>query len=278
MPVNPGVKYGLAQAEYSKAKTIEEKIKALEKVLSVVPKHKSSEGLQKEIKTKLSKLREQLEKSAKKGKGKQVGIKREGAARVVLVGTTLSGKSVLLKKITNAKPKITGHEFTTKEPEVGMMDYNGINIQVIEIPAIVEDFYNKEKGGFLLSIIKESDLIVLLYKNEKGKELVLNELYKNNIDLPITYYNGEDNIKELVWKRLNLIHVYTKQPSKKPDYPPVALKINSTVGDLAGCIHKDFLKGFDYAKVNGKSVKFKWQRCGLDHKLEDGDVVEFHLK
>lgn len=190
----------------------------------------------------------------------------------------MSGKSLLLSKITNARPKLAEHEFTTKEPEVGMMDYKGIKIQVIEIPAVTENFYNRERGPLFLDIIRESNLIVLVYKNEEEKELVFNELYKNNMDLPIIYYNKEENIKELIWQRLNLIHVYTKQPGKKPDYPPVALKKNSTVIDLAEIIHKDFLKKFDYAKVDGKSVKFKWQTVGLNHVLADGDIVEFHLK
>lgn len=69
MPVNPTAEYKVAEQEYGKARTIEEKIKALEKMYSLAPKHKGAENLLMQLKQKLSKLKEQLEKTAKKGKG-----------------------------------------------------------------------------------------------------------------------------------------------------------------------------------------------------------------
>ena len=92
------------------------------------------------------------------------------------------------------------------------------------------------------------------------------------------YYYEQEDIKDLIWNFLGLIKVYTKQPSKKPDYPPIALKKGSIVKDLATYIHKDFLRKFDFARITGKSVKFNGARVGLDHKLEDEDIIEFHLK
>ena len=56
MPVNAGPEYAAAEAEYSKAKTPQDKIKALERMYSLAPKHKSSEGLLREIKTKIVKI------------------------------------------------------------------------------------------------------------------------------------------------------------------------------------------------------------------------------
>ncbi|MEW6062859.1 MAG: TGS domain-containing protein [Nanoarchaeota archaeon] len=282
MPANVTVEFTNVQKKYMQAKTIEEKILALEEMLSKAPSHKGAETLRLDIKQKIAKLKEQLEKQKTKKKGtKQVGIKKEGAARITIIGVTMSGKSLLLSKLTNARPKIAEHEFTTKELEVGMMDYKGIKIQIIEIPAVVENFYYKERGGYFLSIIKESDLIILTYRNEDDRGMVLKELYKNNIELPIVYYDGNEeteNLKNIIWKSLRLIYVYTKQPGKKPDFPPVALRINATVKDLAMHIHKDFLNKFNYAKVWGKSAKFDGQMVKLNHILDEGDVVEFHLK
>jgi len=282
MPTNATFEFANAQKKYTQAKTVEEKILALEEMLSTAPSHKGAETLRLDIKQKLAKLRRLLEKQkAKKKGGKHEGIKKEGAARVAIIGVTMSGKSLLLSKLTNARPKLAGHKFTTKEPEVGMMDYKGINIQVVEVPAIVENFYYKERGGYFLSIIKESDLIILTYRNEDDKNLVLKELYKNNIDLPIVYYDGSEDIeslKNVIWKALGLIYIYTKQPGKKPDFPPVAMKRQNTVRDLAMHIHKDFLNKFNYAKIWGKSAKFKGQMVKLDHVLDEGDIVEFHLK
>jgi len=144
MATNAGVEYFLAEQKYRGAKTPEEKLAALEEMLRMAPRHKAAGNLLNQIKQKISKIRKELEtKRLKKGSsGKSLLIKREGAARVVIAGTTNSGKSTLLKKITNAKPAIAEYEFTTKEPEVGIMDYNGIKIQVIEMPAIVENFKN----------------------------------------------------------------------------------------------------------------------------------------
>ena len=81
-----------------------------------------------------------------------------------------------------------------------------------------------------------------------------------------------------MWRRLNLIKVSTKQPGKKPDYPPVALEKGSQIKNLAEHVHKDFLKNFKFARVWGKSVKYQGQRCGLTHILKDDDIVELHLK
>ncbi|KHO53443.1 MAG: hypothetical protein QT09_C0013G0020, partial [archaeon GW2011_AR18] len=133
MPINAGYEYGEAQKKLAEAKTPEEKIKALENLLSVSPSHKGAEKLRQELKTKISKLKskQEKEKSAKRG-GRSIAIKKEGAAQVTLVGLTNSGKSTIIQKFTNAKPQIAEYEFTTKTAEVAIMDYHGVKIQLVE--------------------------------------------------------------------------------------------------------------------------------------------------
>ena len=75
-----------------------------------------------------------------------------------------------------------------------------------------------------------------------------------------------------------MIKVYTKQPGKEKDYPPIALKKDSTIKDLALHVHKDFIKKFRFARVWGNSVKFSGSRCSLIHILQDNDIVELHIK
>ena len=65
MPVNPGIQYQLAEKEYQEANTVTEKLKALHNMMAKCPKHKSSEGLQKEIKEKIAKYKKIAEKEKK---------------------------------------------------------------------------------------------------------------------------------------------------------------------------------------------------------------------
>ncbi len=310
MPTNVTIEYQLAEKGYHESKTVNEKIRALEKMLATAPSHKGSENLRSSLKQKLSKLKQQVERERKQKSGSyQISVKKEGAAQITIIGMTNSGKSTLLKKFTNAKPVISEYPFTTKQPIVGIMDYNGINLQIVEIPAIFNNFIESNKGPLFLGIARQADLIIILLRNNPEKEFktIINELDKANIKLnekrkddfisylkAIIVINGNINLKipgfdtvnindkklkDVIWKNLGLIYVFTKTPGKKKDLPPLALKKNSTIKDLALHIHKDFIKKFRYAKVWGKSSKFeKGQTVGSNHILQEDDIIEIHTK
>lgn len=311
MPINAGYEYAEAERKVSEAKTPNEKIKALEHLLSVSPSHKGSEKLRLEIKTKISKLKSKIEKErAKKSTGFSLAIKKEGAAQIVLVGLPNSGKSTILNKFTNTKVLVADYEFTTKMPEVGVMDYNGVKIQVIEIPAIFPGFVESEKGLSFLAIARSADLIVLIVDGTKECEkqvkiiegefmnnfvilrkikqkhfegyeikkclIVVNKVIKNfKCEYPVCWV---EDFKDASWNMLDLIYCYTKQPGKLKDYPPVAMKKRSTVKNLASFVHHDFVKKFKFARIWGKSVKHNGSNVGMEHELKEGDIVEFHLK
>ena len=279
MATNASYEYSNALEEYNKAQTDKEKQKALELMLRTAPDHKSSQKLRADIKNKIAKLKSKLEKTKKTAKkGFSYSLKKEGAATIVFVGTTNTGKSTLLKKLTGANVKIGSYEYTTKKPEIGIYDYHGIKLQIVEIPSIFENFEDSKLGPTFISMIKQSDLIILFFKNPSEKSLLDKELNKSEIYLPILIYNDQENIGDEIWKRLNVTKVRTKLPGKKPDYPPVSLKKGSTIKDLAEHVHKDFIKNFKFARIWGKSAKFPGARAGLNHKLEDDDIVELHLK
>ena len=310
MPINAGYEYGEAQKKVNEAKTPEEKIRALEYLLSVSPAHKGSERLRQEIKTKISKLKEKVEKErSKKGGGFSLSIKKEGAAQVALVGVPNSGKSFILNKLTGAKVEIADYPFTTKMPEVGVMDYNGVKVQIVEVPAIFPGFMDSDKGPSFLAIARSADLVAVVIdgnssceddlkiiseefekgfvslkkiKNNKSEGeikkcvVVVNKVMKNfKCPYPVCWI---DDLKQGIWNMLDLIYVRTKMPGKKPDWPPVALKKGSKVEDLASIVHKDFIKNFKYARIWGKSVKHDGTNVGLDHTLAEGDIVEVHTK
>src|SRR3989344_9247695 len=227
MATNPGYEYANALKKYHEAKTVNEKLKALHEMLQTAPKHKSAENLLADIKAKIAKYKKMVEKEASQKKGKtKFSIKKEGSATICIVGTTNSGKSTLLKDLTNAKPEIAPYPFTTKKPEVGTLDYNGIKLQIIEIPSIVKNFRETKNGSAFLSIIRMSDLIVLMFNNVKEKKLIEEELY--DIDIQRIIFKNQQNITDEIWDNLGLIKVYTKQPGKNKEYPPLALKKDST--------------------------------------------------
>lgn len=308
MPINAGYEYAEAQKRLAEAKTPQEKLKALENLLSASPSHKGAEKLRQEIKTKISKLKEKIEKErSRKSSGFSYSIKKEGAAQVALVGLPNSGKSFILNKFTGAKVEIADYPFTTKMPEVGVMDYHGIKIQMIEIPAFFDGFVDSDKGSAFMGIARSADLIVVVLDGssncQEDLKIIVNEFEKSSVELKkIKSHSADarnclvvvnkilsnfkcyypvcwvDDLKDAIWNRLGLVYVQTKSIGKKPDLPPVALKAGSTVKDLAAAVHKDFVKNFKYARIWGKSVKHDGTSVGLEHVLKERDVIEIHTR
>jgi len=278
MPVNAGIYYQRAEEEYRAAETAQEKLQCLKKMMALVPKHKSSENLQREIKEKISRYTKilQKEKQNKKGRKSKFSVKKEGAATVVIVGTTNSGKSTLLSKLTNAKPEIAEYPFTTKKPEMGTMDYCGVKIQMVELPAVFENFEESHDGLALMSIIRLADLTILMFKSKEEEQMLKREL-KEVLNNYVVFTRFED-IKDQIWSKLKLVKIYTKIPGGGKQYPPLALKKGNSIKDMAEHIHKDFIKKFNFARVWGDSVKHQGSRVSLDHKLKDNDIVELHMK
>jgi ribosome-interacting GTPase 1 len=163
MPINADYEYNNALKKYDEAKTTEEKVAALELMRSTAPSHKGAEKLRIDISKRLTKMKEKLEQERqKRGGSKTMTVKKDGAAQVVLVGLPNSGKSTILKSITNADPLIAPYEFTTIEPEIGVMDYKGAQIQIVEVPALIKDSVKgKARGREKLGIIRNSDFIIL---------------------------------------------------------------------------------------------------------------------
>ncbi|BCU68376.1 GTP-binding protein [Sulfolobales archaeon HS-7] len=96
-------------------------------------------------------------------------------------------------------------------------------------------------------------------------------------DLPVAHINNVNQIKRLIFELLDIIRVYTKEPGEEVSKEPVILRKGATVLDLARTIHSQIAENFKYAKVQGRSVKYP-QRVGLNHVLEDGDIVELRSK
>jgi len=159
MPANLTPQYLEAEAKFKQAKTISEKIKALEVMMAVIPKHKGTEKIRGQLKSRMAKLKEELQRKPTIGRAEQAyNIKREGAAQVVLLGLPNSGKSSLFSKVTHAFSEVADYPFTTQKPIPGMMKFENIQIQLVDTPPIQLDHI--EPG--LSNLIRNADALLLV--------------------------------------------------------------------------------------------------------------------
>lgn len=309
------------EAELKKAGTLDEKIAILEEMLSIMPKHKSSEKLQAEIKTKISRYRKEKEKPSSTAKRATAPIiEREGAGQVAVCGPPNSGKSTLVASLTKANTQVGDYPFTTTLPVPGMLTYQDIKIQLIDTPSLDPDF----SEGWLGDILRKSDSLLFLFDlasdsllEELEKSLQVLENFKikvpenfvfskktiwagNKIDVPKAkdikevfreFYQEKipgfleisgrerlnlENLKEEIFRSLEIIRVYTKKHGHPPDLEnPYTVKRNASILELAENIHKDISSNFKYARV-WRTGSDNVAIAGRDFLLQDKDVVEVH--
>ncbi|MCU0584431.1 MAG: 50S ribosome-binding GTPase [Syntrophales bacterium] len=161
MPANLPPDYFEAERRYKQASTTAEKIAALEDLMATVPKHKGTDHLRADLRRKLSQLnKEAQEQRKKKGGGRDslYNIPREGAAQVALVGFANSGKSSILATLTKAAPVIADYPLSTVLPCPGMMPYEDIQIQLIDLPPIP----NETTDGWVSGIMRVADALLIV--------------------------------------------------------------------------------------------------------------------
>lgn len=160
MAVNLTPQYHEAEAAYKRAQSAEEKLDCLRRMWVEVPKHKASEKLQAELKTKISELKAEVEKERKNPKktGVSYRIPRQGAGQVMLLGAPNVGKSRILTRLTRATPEVAPYPFTTREPVAGMMDWEDVRVQLIDTPPITADFME----SYLSSMVRAADACVVI--------------------------------------------------------------------------------------------------------------------
>jgi|GEM_PF-229160 len=304
MTTNQSPQYIEAEKRFLAAQTDEERLLALGDMLRFMPKHKGAEAMRANLRRRYKNLKEKLETRKRKQKFHkkgEKGVKKE-EMQAVLVGMTNSGKSSILSCLTNARPAISPLPFTTKNLTVGMMDYDGAKIQLIDMPAVnLEEFDSGIANNTDLLIIvitnpAELAQILPFLEKAKGKRIVvLNKidlldsttLRKFSAQLSSKKYNfvifsaktsGPSEIKELkekIFFSFDKIRIYTKQPNKPLDNEPVILDKNSNVRDVAEKIRKGLSLQVKEARVTGPSSKFPNQKVSLEHVVQDKDIVEF---
>jgi len=177
MPANLTPQYLAAEQRYKEAMTVQEKVLALEEMMAVMPKHKGTEKLQADLRRRLAKLRHEAEKKHGVSKASSMySVEREGAGQVVIIGAANAGKSSLLARLTNAAPEIGDYPFTTRLPQPGMMPYENIKIQLVDMPPMDPNYYEPWMGG----LVRQADLVVLVA--DLSSEEILDET-ENGLDL-----------------------------------------------------------------------------------------------
>ncbi len=330
MAANLTPQYLEAEAEYKKAQSAEERLECLKKMYALLPKHKASEKLQAELKTKISDTRKEVEqdKRSPKKTGVSHKIPRQGAGQVVIAGPPNAGKSRVLTRLTRATPEVAPYPFTTREPHAGMMDWEDVRVQLIDTPPITGDYLE----GYLSSMVRTADGCILLVdlgdddgpfatdavtarlaesktilagrapaeEEDPTVKHVKTMLVANKMDLPgaadrLEFVKelfaarfpihviaaetgaGLEELRCEIYRSLQVIRVYTKQPGKPVDREsPFTCPVGSTVQEMAGLVHRDFVEGLKSARIWGSGLH-DGQTVGREHVLHDKDVVELHM-
>jgi ribosome-interacting GTPase 1 len=145
-----------AERRFKAATTSEEKLAALEEMMATIPRHKGTEKMQAELKRRISKLRTEQARKPVSRAGIIHRIDKEGAGQVALVGQPNGGKSMLVRQLTHAMPEVADYPFTTRAPLPGMMKFEDIQIQLVDLPPVHPDFAE----SWLYQIIRNADALI----------------------------------------------------------------------------------------------------------------------
>jgi small GTP-binding protein len=157
MPANLPPQYFEAEKNFRMAKSPLEKIAALEEMLAIMPKHKGTDHLRAELRTRIAKLTQSLDKKTATQRASMM-IERVGAAQVAVIGLPNAGKSQLVASLTKASPTVAAYPFTTHNATPGMMSFENIQIQLIDTPPLSE----QPPEWWLLNIIRRADGLLVV--------------------------------------------------------------------------------------------------------------------
>jgi ribosome-interacting GTPase 1 len=332
MPANLTQQYLMAEERFKAAATHDEKVDALEEMIRELPKHKHTEKMFADLKTRLAKLRREGEtKTGGQARhSSEPGIKKEGAGQVVLLGAPNAGKSALLGAMSNAPVEVTEYPFTTRKPVPGMIAFEDVRIQIVDTPSLDPQF--QDPG--LMPLLRQADAAVICIDlsatecldqpswalaaldearidvvpgtvhstvSQAGRTTMPGFIVATHADhpdasiamefladalagrLPIVPISTSDPVSLKAFARacfdlFGVVRIYCKQPGKEADRDaPFLVPTGGTVLDFAERVHKDFRERFDFARVWGPG-KYDGQRVARDYPVEDGDVIELHVR
>lgn len=344
MPANLSPEYKKAEQAYRAARDEPERLACLREMLRTIPKHKGTEHLQADLKSRIKQLGDELA-GPRKGAartGPVHAIRREGAAQIALLGPPNAGKSSLHVALTGSRADIGPYPHTTHEPLPGMLLHEDINFQIVDLPPIAAEFVapwlvnalQPADAAMLVVDIADpacTDHVMLIIAVLEQRNISLTERWPAQavappseddedaraldpfrIHLPTLLVANKGDLNDdpadiavledltgvrfpavavsateprglaalgpFLFEHLGIVRVYTKSPGKPPESGrPFTLTRGATVLDVAELVHKDIAGSLRYARAWGRSV-FDGQQVGPEHPLEDGDIVELHMR
>jgi len=184
MPTNLPPQYFEVEKIYREAKTAQEKIAALEEMLAIMPKHKGTDHLKADLRRRIAKLSQSVDKKTATQRASMV-IQKEGAAQVLVLGQPNAGKSQLVATLTNASPPVADYPFTTQTATPGMMEFENIQIQLVDTPPLVA---GSTQPWLPPNLVRADALLLvvdLIDDPLDQVETIANELVKMRIDIGV---------------------------------------------------------------------------------------------
>nr|CAG8606689.1 2975_t:CDS:10 [Entrophospora candida] len=297
-----------------------EKIAEIEREISRTQKNKATEYHLGLLKAKLAKYRVQLLEPSKgsSAKGEGFDVMKSGDARVALIGFPSVGKSTLLNRLTKTHSEAGAYEFTTLTCIPGKIEYNGANIQLLDLPGIIEGAsQGKGRGRQVIAVARTADLILIMLdatKTTQQKMLLERELeavgIRLNKEKPNVYFkvkkgggisfNATVKLNHLNEKMVyHILHDYkifnaevlvredvtvdefidVVLGNQYPDFGSgLIVRRGATVEHVCHVIHRSLVDEFKYALVWGISTKHNPQKVGLTHIVENEDVIQGLIK
>jgi len=165
--------------------SLTDKITEIEEEIANTKYNKATQHHIGKLKAKLAQLREEVVISSSGPKGSGYGVRKAGDATVALVGLPSVGKSTLLNCLTDAESETGSYAFTTLDVVPGVLKYKDANIQILDLPGLIEGAARGAgRGKEVLSVIRSADLIVhVVDAVEPIPKVILKELFDSGIRL-----------------------------------------------------------------------------------------------
>lgn len=205
MPANLTPQYLEADKRFKQAKTAEEKIACLQEMYALIPKHKGTEKLQADIKSRLSKLLKQKGQKSQTRRAVWYHFEKQGAGQVAIFGAPNVGKSAIVKILTGCQTEVAPYPFTTTVPITGMLIYEDVQIQLIDTPPLTED-----SPPWLFHILRSADSMVWVIDVSSDDLLENTELGIKKLQVANLYPSAENPLTE---KKMIIVANKLDQPN-----------------------------------------------------------------